>query len=243
MSNDERMDEAIQRAKKKFWDASREGFYRLMDEAPQIWTSSDAKLYRTEKRIIFKHIDPFYTGAFTTVFLFATFRVSGSRWFTRLRENLFASPGSGKNLVPPQQVKNKTSREWKGYLEKEGEVKTAMEKDLSQLPIDLLLSALCGCSSVVWFSQPKELQKDFAELPLVSGGSLVHSYCCDEFEKAFQQLDKETFENNPDDEILRTFHMFVQNCRIRSEFIRSRELEGYETPAIIPHPGIFLKPK
>lgn len=204
-----------------------------MDEAPRIWKSPDAKFYREEKRIIMRHLDPFYTAGFMTMFLFATFRISGSRWFARFRDEFFVSSRAASKAS-----NTKPTQEWKSFLDRQVDERQKMESELLQLPIDLFLSALCGISSILWLSKPKEILRDLSELPLVSGNSVVHRYACHEFETAYHQLDKDVFEQNVDDNLLRSFHTFVENCRIRSEFIRSQEREGANTPEVIPYPGI-----
>lgn len=221
----------------EFWAAVARGGSRMMDFAPTSWRGSDAYLCKPERRIVTKHLQPLYTGAFVAAFLFGTFRVSGSRWFARFRDaygmnNHRRTPISSKTITD-------TSK-WQSYLDRKGSENKDLESDFIQLSIDLLLSIVCGCSSVIWFSKPTEILEDFEKLPLIHGKSLVHMHFCPELESAHDRFSRDLFENCKDDKILHTFHYFVQNCRTRSEFIASRKLQGFDTPDIIPYPG--LKP-
>lgn len=243
----------------QFWNATGKGVSRFMDIAPTTWRddTSSSYLYRAERKIITKHLEPFYTGAFVTIFLFGTFRISGSRWFTRLRDVYSRQGTTTTSRIPSFSEKSTTpiitnnnnkqttgdTNRWKSYLDTKAGEKSYMENDLLiQLPIDLLLSILCGISTVIWFSKPTEILNDFEVLPLIHGKSLIHTHVCPEFIVAYNtnRIISEEKENdtNDDDIILNTFHMFVQNCQIRSEYMTLRKYQSYNTPDIIPYPGL-----
>lgn len=223
-----------------FWKVTWKKFQRLMDEAPAAWKgpSSDLRHYRAEKEMINKHIEPVYWGMFVGAFLFATFRVSGSKWFARIRDS---QGGKRQPLPPPSSQQQQQQKEWKTYLEKETENKREWINESIQLPVDLLISILCAGSSVVWLSQPKQLRKDFAEAPLKPGRSLIHKYMCPDLVRAYNNqvlANPHVFQNQQDDVTLATFETFVKNCRIRSEFERQRETAGDKKPDVVPYPGL-----
>jgi hypothetical protein len=224
-----------------FWKVTWKSFQSLMDAAPAAWKgpSSDSRHYRAEKDMINKHIEPVYWGMFVGVFLFATFRVSGSKWYARIRD----AP-VGKRQPPPPHASQQQQQQqhFKTYLEKETENKSEWINESIQLPIDIFISFLCAGSSIVWLSQPKQLRKDFAEAPLQPGRSLIHKHMCPDLVRAFNNqalANPHVFQNQQqDDETLATFETFVKNCRIRSEFERQRESAGDKKPDIVPYPGL-----
>jgi hypothetical protein len=223
-----------------FWKVTWKSFQSLMDAAPAAWKGpkSDARHYRAEKDMINKHIEPVYWGMFVGVFLFATFRVSGSKWYARM---IRESP-VGKRQPPTPPTSQQQQQQWKTHLEKETESKSEWINESIQLPVDIFISFLCAGSSIVWLSQPKQLRKDFAEAPLQSGRSLIHKYMCPDLVRAYNNqalANPHVFQNQQqDDETLATFETFVKNCRIRSEFQRQRESAGDKKPDVVPYPGL-----
>ena len=207
-----------------------------MDEAPAAWKgpTSDVRHYREEKDMINKHIEPVYWGIFVGVFLFATFRVSGSKWYARIRD---FPVGKRQPPPPPTSQQNRQT-----YLERETESKSEWINESIQLPVDIFISFLCAGSSIVWLSQPKQLRKDFAEAPLQPGRSLIHKYMCPDLVRAYNNqalANPRVFQNQQqDDETLATFETFVKNCRIRSEFERQLESAGDKKPDVVPYPGL-----
>lgn len=218
----------------KLWNVAREGFSRLVEEAPAAWNGSDARFYRTEKQTITQHLDPFYWGGVVTLFLFGTFRISGSRWYARFYET-YLSRQQSKQL-PKSDFKQRSTtqqREWKSYLDHKAEQKTELASEVVRLPTDILVSLMCGASSVALLSNPTQLKKDFAEAPLVSGKSMIYECICSDMEKAYDPT-----VNPGDDDTLRTLQMFARNCRRRSNYIGTREREGVARPDVVPYPGL-----
>jgi hypothetical protein len=238
MVDTERDAELCSQTRNVFWKVTWKSFQRLMEEAPAAWKGpkSDLRHYRAEKEMINKHIEPVYWGMFVGVFLFATFRVSGSKWFARIRD----SP-VGKRQQPPPAASQQQQPKWNSYLEKETEGKREWINESIQLPVDILISFLCAGSSIIWLSQPKQLRKDFAEAPLQPGRSLIHKYMCPDLVHAYNSqgiASPHVFRNQQDDETLATFETFVKNCRTRSEFERQRESAGDKKPDVVPYPGL-----
>ena len=231
-------DDIAKNARGVFWETVKVSFVRFIDEAPSLWKQSDAKQYRTEKRIINKQLDPLITGSYVTIFLFLTFRVSASRSFGRFRDQYITPLRSNAKAKPVPQKTNNNKQEWKGYLETRTEEVLRAKTNISQLPIDILLSIFCGISTALFVLQPEEIKNEMIQLPLVTGRSAIHEIVCPEFDTAFQKIDPNVFETNSDDETIRMFRTFVNNCRLRSEFIRSRELSGVRSPKLIPYPGV-----
>jgi hypothetical protein len=232
-------------ARNVFWKVTWGSFQRLMEEAPSVWngpsTTSEARYYRSEKDMINKHIEPIYWGMFVGTFLFATFRVSGSKWFARIRDSNRLPVGRSQPPPPPpmNNYQQTQQQQWKTYLEKETEKKKEWIDESIQLPVDLLIAVLCAGSSVVWLSQPKQIRKDFAEAPLQPGRSLIHKVMCPDVVRAYDnQANANPQVFRIEDETLATFEIFAKNCRIRSEFERTRELAGDKKPGVVPYPGL-----
>lgn len=250
--SDERDDEkvALQNLSLKlrgaFWRVANNGFSRLMEEAPPAWKGSEARFYRNELRMISEHLEPLYWGSFVTIFLFGTFRVSGSRWYAQIRATHWARKNGSQNTIPTQYRESNFQQlkppEWKSYLGQRAEKENAHCGEMLQLPTDVLLSILCGMSSILLLSKPSQLRQDFAEAPLLPGKSVVSDCLCDEMDAAFNQLCADpsvlTEEFVKQDDTLLTFLTFVKNCRIRSDYIRAREREGKIRPDVIPYPGL-----
>jgi len=118
-------------------------------------------------------------------------------------------------------------------LDQKAEKKTELVNEAVRLPTDIIVSLLCGASSVAWLSNSTQLKKDFAEAPLVSGKSVIYECICSEMEDA---LDPAVHPG--DDDMLLTFQMFARNCRTRSEYIRAKERDGVARPDVVPYPGL-----
>lgn len=231
----DKRDEVKLRAREAFWTAAQVGFFRVLDQAPQVWKGREARFYRAEKKIIMDHMDPFYWGFFVTGFLFVTFRVSGSKAYLRFRDKyIFRTTPLHMETAAPQQ------QQWTSHLERETKKKESLMKEAVSLPVDLFLSVLCGASSILWLSRPKQVHKDFSAAPLLPGRSLIHQNMCPDLVEAYEKkVDASAFQNPlNEDDVLRTFQTFVTNCKIRSKVISTRRQSGEDRPGVIPYPGI-----
>jgi len=243
-TTDEKLSELRSNARNVFWKETWASFQKLMDEAPSVYSkqSDDARYFRSEREMINKHVEPVYWGIIVGTFLFATFRVSGSKWFARIRGSGVVKPRQATQPAVQPQSQQQQQR-WKTYLEKETDKKKEWIDDSIQLPIDLLVSLLCAGSSIVWLSQPAQMRKDFADAPLQPGKSLIHKCMCPELVRAYERQPATVFFGVEDD-TLAVFEIFAKNCRIRSEFERQRALAGDNKSNVVPYPGLrgfFLK--
>jgi hypothetical protein len=218
------------KALEAFWKAAKEGASRLVDEA-STWSGPDARFYRAEGRVVMEHISPLYWGLATGSFLFITFRIAGSKRFQTYRDlYLYGAP-------VPHNPPSSTKQQWKSLLDRQTEEKADLASDLTRLPLDLFVSILGGCSSILWLSKPEKLQNDFIASPLTPGKSLIHSCVCPVFEEAYNKQDESVFEGGGGVEMLTTFDAFVKNCRIRSEFIQRQAAQGNQSD-VVPYPGL-----
>ena len=233
------IEEARAIARDKFWTAAQSGIYKVLETAPTTWNSRDARFYRTEKKIIMENMDPLYWGFVVTGFLFVTFRVSGSKTWTRFRdEHIFNKPVS----LLKQQAE--TQQKWIGHLERERLKKQELWENLNSVRNDILLSIVCGISSVILLAKPQKLHGDFSTSPLVPGRSLIHELVCPALTEEYDTVDQRVFEEiGQDDETLKTFDTFVKNCKLRSNAIASREKANEARPDVIPYPGIMGTPR
>jgi hypothetical protein len=226
--------ECRNKARKAFWKVASSGFWRLLDQAPPLYSSPTAgRFYRHERALFALHAEPFYWGAFTTIFLFLTFRVSGSRFYSRFRESL-----SAKKSAPPQQ-----RPQWKSYSERLAAQTKVEQRDLYELPMDILISLCCGGSAVLWLLPRAKIQSDFVAAPLQPGKSLVADLLCPEMDQVLRRaVDPRIL--TPDvvadkDDSLALFLAFCQNCRTRQEFIaHQQQLGTLRRPEVIPYPGL-----
>jgi hypothetical protein len=233
--------ESRNKARKSFWKVASAGFWRLMDRAPSVYASpTESRFYRHERALLAQHADPFFWGAFTTVFLFLTFRVSGSRFYSRFRENLFSS---AKKPAASQSPPTKQRPQWKSYSDRQAAQFQVEQKDLYELPLDLLVSLCCGGSAVLWLLPRAQIQSDFVAAPLQPGKSLVADLLCPEMERVLRrEVDPRIL--TPDivatkDDSLALFLAFCQNCRTRQEFITYQQQRGtVRRPEVIPYPGL-----
>jgi hypothetical protein len=220
-------------ARSSFWTAAKTGFSKLLEEAPTAWDSPDERFYRQEKQIIMEVADPIYTGLLVTGFLFVTFRVSGSTWYRTkfLKEATAQVSSEPAGQVVPQ---------WKNYLQREAEA--TKEKVGSEffrnMPVDILLSLMCGVSATVWLFDPKKLHLNLARAPLLPGRSVVYTTVCPEMIAAHSVIDPRVFVDYSEDTTLRTFQSVVRNCQARSDFIAKQLASNVETPDVIPFPGL-----
>ena len=237
-------------ARKQFWRVASKGFWRYLEEAPNVWPGPEGRFYRQERAMVQKHAEPFYWGAFVTLFLFTTFRVSGSRFYSRFREKLFPPKKQASTTTTTSPVKTQRPQ-WKSYLDKQAE-RTAertkvQQKDLFELPLDILISLSCGCSTVIFLLPTAEIQKDFVAAPLSPGKSLLSDLLCPGMEQVLHQsVDPRILTPNlilspsgGKSDSLAVFLAFCRNCRTRNEYIAYQEQQQkIRRPNVIPYPGL-----
>lgn len=222
----------IAEIKAKFMVAAKDGFRTFFKQAPDTWKGRVARLYRDEKAMIMTHIDPLYYGAMVGVFLFATFRISGSRRYLQFKDKYILR----KDVLQQSQIQQKS--EWKSHIEKLDEKQTSSLDDALSGPMDLFLSVICAFSSAAWLSKPKRLVEDLSQAPLLSGKSLIYTCVCPDFIEIY---DEAYGENKPlpvNDDLFVAFQAFALNCKARSRVIAVRKDNGIEHPDVIPYPGI-----
>ena len=197
------------------------------------------------------------------ILLFATFRFAGSKWFTRFRQrhgiNLDASlpPSTAAATAPTTTTISSTAAastprqvhaQFQSYSEKQAEKASAALSDASGLTLDIFVSFMAGLSSMFWLLDREKLAQDFARTPLVPGKSILYNEVCGDMEAAYDKIDSDVWDstanNSEDERTLQAMKMFVQNCRQRSEYLRSRREGGHHDGAdddrsdIVPHPGL-----
>ena len=250
--NEAAIKECRKNARIAFWKVAKEGAWTLIEQGPSTWTGPDERFYRYEKKIVTKHVEPIYWGAVASLALFATFRLSGSRLYSRFLESFVkkstASPtsklsGSSNTSTGSTYAQTKKPEQWKSYLDKQAEKTTESQKELFELPTDIIISITCGCSAILLLSQPQQMKNDFIEAPLNHGKSVVTDIFCPSMISAYQKsVDPRiiTKENLQNDDTINMFLSFVKNCRTRSEYIASAKQVGtVKRPDVIPYPGLY----
>lgn len=228
------MDELRLQARKKFWIAAWNGISHLMDDVSDAWRGPNARSYRFEKDLIMEHVDPLYKGLFVSCLFFATFRITGSRWYA---VNVL------KEHLPTPSIEKSSKEGWKSYLDREAEknLSKLMPEHLRQLPFDLFLSLVCGISSSIILSKPSKMQQDLARAPLLPGRSLIHQNICPELIRAYSAIDNNVFADNLEDETLQTFQKVTEACRIRTKFLQEMQHASREkSDDFVPYPGLKL---
>jgi hypothetical protein len=225
------------------WKSTWKGFTHLLEQAPQTWRGPDARLYREEKEWITQGaINPLFTGVFVSTFCFITFRVSASRWWAQLQKTYFVrNQQQLPNIAKQQSASSQQEQQqpWRSTLEREAEKRRREISELSQLPIDFVLSILLGCSSFFLLFDSKKFRRDFSTSPLLPGKSLMHLHVCPEVSFTFQELQRNEQSSSmtmtDDDETLLMFETFVKNCQIRSAYIQN---QTGNRPDVVPYPGL-----
>lgn len=238
--NNDDLNECRRKARKAFWKVASAGFWRLVDQAPAVYRSPmEGRFYRHERALLTQHAEPLYWGVFTTVFLFLTFRISGSRFYSRIRDNLFSTV---KKSAPTSQQTTQRAQ-WKSYSERQAAQSKVEQKDLYELPLDLLISLCCGGSAVLWLLPRAQIRSDFIAAPLQPGKSLVADLLCPDMDQVLRRevdpriLTPEVIADK--DDSLALFLAFCQNCRTRQEFIAHQLQKGtVRRPDVIPYPGL-----
>jgi hypothetical protein len=245
--SDADLKEIRKNARSSFWKVSQQSAWQVIEKAPSIWSGPEDRFYRTEKKIITKHVEPIYWGSFVSLFLFTTFRLSGSRLYSRFRESFVkkqpvttTTTSSTKHTSTYAQTKK--PEQWKSYLDQQAERTREAQKDLLELPTDIIISITCGCSAILLFSQPKQIKKDFIEMPLQPGKSVVTDIFCPNIEAVYRKhvdpriLTKDSIET---DDSMNLFLSFIKNCHTRSEYIQyQKQLGTIKRPDVIPYPGL-----
>ncbi len=219
--------------KAAFWVAAKNGFRKFYKAAPEAWRGPESRFYRDEQRMVLTHVEPFYYGTMVGVFLFATFRISGSRRYLQFRDKFILRKNAD---VLPTQEHQKSN--WKSHIEKMEEKQQSSFEEALSGPVDLLLSVVCAFSSAMWLSKPKRLVEDLSQSPLLPGRSLVYTCVCPEFIDVYDKYYEEGTPLPDGDDLLVAFQAFALNCKARSRVIATREENGNEQPDVIPYPGI-----
>ena len=236
--------ECRKNARIAFWNVAKEGLWKLIEQAPPQWSGPEERFYRTEKNIISKHVEPIYWGAVASLALFATFRLSGSRLYSRFRESFVKKTSTvpTSNMQRNTFAQTKEPEQWRSYLDQQSDKTSATQKELFELPADIIISITCGCSAILLLSQPKQIKYDFIEAPLNPGKSVVTDIFCPAMISAYKKsVDPRvvTKDNLQNDDTINMFLSFVKNCRTRSEYVAYREQLGtVKRPEVIPYPGI-----
>ena len=213
-------------AENALWKATYDAFWKIVEDSSR-WNEPS---YQTERALMRPHLEPFVSGILTTCVIFTSFRVSGSRWFRRIQEKYFATSRSSKASSPhtPSNQSTSSHSNWKSHLERQAEARAEASRELSDLPLDLAVSLLCGMSATLYWFDPTALQQDLVRAPLVPGHSLFYDHACPSYEALASD----------DDELLREI---LESCRTRDRVIAKRRENGVPDPEHIPFPGLLTK--
>jgi hypothetical protein len=248
--NEKTLKECRKNARIAFWKVAKEGLWTLIEQAPSQWSGPEGRFYQAEKAIISKHVEPIYWGAVVSLALFATFRLSGSRMYSRFRESFVKKASTNPANIQQnatassssQFTQTKKPEQWRSYLDQQAEKTSVTQKELFELPADIIISITCGCSAILLLIQPKQIKDSFIEAPLNHGKSVVADIFCPAMISAYKKsVDPRivTKDNIQNDDTINMFLSFVKNCRTRSDYVAYREQLGtVKRPDVIPYPGL-----
>jgi hypothetical protein len=183
------------------------------------------------------------------VLVLVTFRVSGSKWFTRWRQrnniNFSAYAVETSESATPRPAP-RTS--YKTYSEQQAEKMETAYLEARNWTTDIIVSIMCGLSSAILLTDTQKIGQDFVSAPLLPGKSVIYSDVCPAMTSAYEKIDPEVWKGLTERErTLLMFHDFVQNCRIRTEFLTMKAqteesvVEGFiqdKADDAVPKPGL-----
>ena len=237
-------------ASESFWRCARTGFWSLFDDAPRIWYDPrEARYYREEKRLFQEAADGLKFGAIMGVLVLATFRVGGSKWFTRWRQrNNITLSAYAVETSESVAMKPPPRHSYKTYSEQRAEKIDTAYFEARTWTTDVIVSNMCGLSSAILLTDTQKIGQDFVTAPLLPGKSVIYSDICPAMTSAYETIDPDVWKGLTERErTLLLFHEFVQNCRIRTEFLRTKAqteesvVEGFiqdKTDDVVPKPGL-----
>jgi len=199
------------------WDETARGLARVVANLNSTWYGKRAVYYSREKEALeSKYIKPFQYGAVTTVLLFFSLRLTGSRAFIQWRNSWRSNP---KNTAQPVQIK--------GYLEQERQQRVNQALNSVKVLSDILISISVATSCTLFAllqTSPDEMKQDLAQAPLQTGQSIVGEEFCPEL----------TYSPTMPSFLKETYH----NCQKRKEMesrLQSQQQLSPQAPVVIPY--------
>jgi hypothetical protein len=221
-----------------YWDETAKGIANCFMVLRTTWYAAPPQ-YQWERHQLEKYVTPLNYGAGAAIFLFLTFRVTGSPRFQVWRQNWISPRPQNTSLLSSKRLPLEPP---KGYLEskREREVQAALSSMRSIT--DLLVSVSAGTSGTLLLLQAHQhtMKQDFEQAPLVSGRSVVADEMCTPFLRIAELHKTDTAVNAIDNDhpYLRTFATFTENCRRRRQLenrIRTERKIAEDTPVLIPY--------
>ena len=243
----------------------KEKFSSLVDgtNTNQLDTLYKQPSFRAEKKILNEmHSMGLYKGVLTGVGCFAFLRISPALIRNMLRRragvpmgggtttNPFKKSSSGYKFDPPPNAADVATQQHQAApnLERPGLIFRIM-----RLSLDTFVSLSVGAYASLFFVDKNLLMKEFAEIPLVEGRSLLAEELCDDFTAEFQKFDPQIWNRNHpslssgggsgrrETDFRNTIQGFVVNCRKRAIYedeIRKERGMRDEEILDVPPPGV-----
>lgn len=242
-----------------YWEETVKGIANCLAELRRTWYTYPQQ-YCFERHKLEKYVNPLKYGAGATIFLFLTFRVTGSAQFQSWRKYLMAQrrPNAFHTSSSPHHHRKSTFTDAssggrsappappKGYLEakREREVQAALSS--MRLITDILVSVSTGTSGSLMLLHAHEgtMRQDFEQAPLVSGRSVVADEMCTPFLNILDSYKASSCVSESDNNLnLRSFLTFTENCRARRDVearIRTERSLPPDSPVSIPYLALEL---
>jgi len=249
----------------------KEKFSSLVDgtNTNQLDTLYKQPSFRAEKKILNEmNSMGLYKGVVTGLGCFAFLRISPALISNMLRRragvpmgggtttNPFKKSSSGYKFDPPPHTSDVATQQHQAApnLERPGLIFRIM-----RLSLDTFVSLSVGAYASLFFVDKNLLMKDFAEIPLVEGRSLLAEELCDDFTTEFQKFDPQIWNRNHpslssgggssvntdsgrrETDFRNAIQGFVVNCRKRAIYedeIRKERGMRDEEILDVPPPGV-----
>ncbi|KAL3801802.1 hypothetical protein HJC23_001198 [Cyclotella cryptica] len=122
-----------------------------------------------------------------------------------------------------------------------------------RLGLDIFVSMSIGAYASILFIDKDRLMKQFSEIPLVQGRSIISEELCSDFSEEFRKYKRDTWDKNhpalsgglgkgnEKSDFISVVEGFVANCKRRSIYekdIRTEQGLRENEPVVIPPPGV-----
>ena len=231
--------EQLDIASTEYWAVVTGGVFDFLVNSWSVWHGKDSNFYRQEKDNLQKYVKPVYIGVGTGIFVFANFRVTGSRGFQAWRKQWQSQV---KGHAPDLKTTQQQDTHWMSHLERQRNDKEKAALQSVKLLTDLLVSLSVGTSASLLLldAEKQTLRKDFEDGPRVCGRSLFADSICPGMINVAEKypLNSQAYTNRVN---LQTFSKVVSNCRLRGRAenkVRERFGKHRGEPVSVPYPGL-----
>jgi hypothetical protein len=248
-------------AKRSLWDQNVQGLGNVLMNVRAAWYGDQAVFYTKERETLKKYLPPFYYGMAASVFLFVSFRFTGShsvqqwrkrtweQWRPKKKERI-AADTAASSAQPSTTAPPSLPQPGMGYLETKRI--TEREKALQSMKLltDFFVSISVGVSGTLFLlgAKKKHMRADYEEAPLAPGRSVVADQMCPSLLEMYHNngavrgVLKENGNGKDNIDVnIASFAKFVENCQKRADYEerirREKGISKFE-PVLVPYTGL-----